>query len=792
MDISPDNILFIRQGKKERLFLIDYNSAHSLSEWKNGLCKFSSIKENYTAPEVRTGYARQIGFASDLYSVAAVFYAALFGKPWSVVDQVSGRAPMSEGCALLADVPEPVGAMVARILKKGLQAVPARRYQHVKQMRADFEELMDRISCIGVTHWAIWEKERVRLEGMIRKNPSMRFLKDEAELFPICLSDGEQRMDLQDFRRALMARDRRPVVVEAKGGMGKTTALQALALRQNEEYDARRPVALYLRAADYRAGESWFIHDSVLRSLRFGSHTKDYETARHELNRLFSQPLAGKGGAPAFILLLDGFNEIACDAKPLLRELQELALLPGIALVIASRGAVMLEGARTLALSPLAAADVERILSDHGLLMPEDARVRELLATPLSLSMFLQAARNSQEQVRFSDMDSLMRTYLDAILAKETAQLEGDERFFVEAAVRYVLPAAAEAIEARGGSVEETELMAVVSGCYGTLKARGMKRIFPQWAGGQSAILAKGQTPEAWYAEAVRETLWRRMGLLVQDDRGRFRVYHQLAGAWLAEAYRPIRASVRRYRARRSLAACGAAMACMALLFFGWSRLIRAHPYDAQLAEALLLNAEQAYMVGGQQYNVLTALLDAVDENGEMEEALQAAATQLSYSALLYQGLRETAPEDVYALVETGDFMPWSRLPVNVEAYVALIELPEARWTSYTAYIEELTEVWRERQAEPEAEGRYLACLRTMLDDQARVLGAYYKMIVLEERRAAGEGEPITKSALASFGAQGEITSRLDQPLDDYLRQAEASQAALEEMEESRRQEEAR
>ena len=148
MDISPDNILIVRQAKRDQLFLIDYNSVHSMEEWQDGAPLIFSVKEGYTAPEIRTGATWQLGFAADLYAVTAVFFTLLTGRRLAVADQIAGKPLSFQESALLRDAPEPVTAMVGRILARGLQTLPVRRYRSIAQMRRDLEELLDRIHCM--------------------------------------------------------------------------------------------------------------------------------------------------------------------------------------------------------------------------------------------------------------------------------------------------------------------------------------------------------------------------------------------------------------------------------------------------------------------------------------------------------------------------------------------------------------------------------------------------------------------------------------------------------------------
>lgn len=189
---------------------------------------------------------------------------------------------------------------------------------------------------MGVTHWALWEKQRAALQELVRQNPSLSFLQSGDELFPITVRYGEALCPLDSISSRLHVHEAQPLLLQAQGGMGKTTALMTAALRLNEHYDPSQPVAVYISAYGYREGEQWFIHDQMLRSLRFSRDTHSYEDARHELDKLLSNPLPGSN-TPAVLLLLDGLNEISCDAAPLLKELNELTSASGLSIVIASR-----------------------------------------------------------------------------------------------------------------------------------------------------------------------------------------------------------------------------------------------------------------------------------------------------------------------------------------------------------------------------------------------------------------------------------------------------------------------
>ena len=152
LDIAPDNILLIGQENRERAMLIDYNSVYDLGSLSPDRPSYYSVKPGYTAPELRTGGTPSA--ASDLYAVAAVFYRCLSGAVLTPFQMSRPVPPDVSSCPCLESLPDTVCAMVRQILRRGLHALPKRRYQSIGDMREAFQELLDRIDGVGVTHWA--------------------------------------------------------------------------------------------------------------------------------------------------------------------------------------------------------------------------------------------------------------------------------------------------------------------------------------------------------------------------------------------------------------------------------------------------------------------------------------------------------------------------------------------------------------------------------------------------------------------------------------------------------------
>ena len=145
LDVAPDNIFFSMAQSENPLGvarLIDYNSALRANEKPSWTL---SWKEGYSAKELRQ-YAPtkpiSINYATDLYSVAAIFFELLVGRPprdgdWSDYKEwqldVKNRCLVNFSSAFI----EKTNATV----RKGLSLRLNRRFQNVDEMRKIVEEL---------------------------------------------------------------------------------------------------------------------------------------------------------------------------------------------------------------------------------------------------------------------------------------------------------------------------------------------------------------------------------------------------------------------------------------------------------------------------------------------------------------------------------------------------------------------------------------------------------------------------------------------------------------------------
>lgn len=581
--VGPDeNSMHPWGGKKERVVLIDYNSALTLEEVREQKNAHYSKKEGYTAPEVAMGAGGDnIGFWTDLYSLTAVFYQCISGNKLTQMQLIGAEPPvpffssinMLEGC------PETALSLLRHIFLKGLSVVPKRRYRTAGQLREDLVELEARMDGRGITRWALWETGRARVMRMLRENTAFHYILDDEALYPLYARDkGGKKIPLlagslqTDFlngggtavhdgvpatvpdpdvssgggrgggRRGEEneyvegARSRRPpVLLLGAGGMGKTTAMLRIAGRQVARYRPESSVACYASLYGYASGSRTYIRDRLLEGLKFAPGTDSVEDARRELAEVFNKPSGGRN-AP-FLLLIDGLNEAAGDISFLLEEIHFLASLAGVQVVLSSRSDPGDPGFEKLELCRLDQEDVRAILSREGILPPESMETFDLLRFPLLLSMFLSAAKNRPRMISTESREELLERYFASILEKEEGNHSGkrEHSMGVEAAVLYVLPEIAALIHEKNRSIADGEILPVVEKCYRRLSDRSLTKIRPGWIGRTKELRAGATDADEWYGVIVREILWKRLGLLVRDEEGRFRIPHQILEDYLVE-----------------------------------------------------------------------------------------------------------------------------------------------------------------------------------------------------------------------------------------------------------------
>lgn len=701
LDVSPDNILLVGEGEAERVLLIDYNSVCTCEELCGQGDVVLSAKEGYTAPEVLTGMREAISPATDLFSAACVFYRLLTGAPPTSLQLNRKRPPDASDAPLLADAPATVKAQAQRLISRGLCVLPDRRYPSCAAMLEDLAELSRRLEGVGVSHAALWEAGRRSVQRLIRENPSLGYVERGAELYPLRIRPEEgDDLPAQAFLDAV-AEGGPSALLVGEGGMGKSTALLRAALTGSSRYSPARPAVVYLPLMGRRQGETTYILDQVLAEMRFDARTRTMDDARHALTALLSAPAR----SPRLLLLLDGLNEAGGDTTGLVAEIARLAAMPGVRVILSSRTAPDNLALPRASMTRLDAADVGAALQRHGLLLPERDDVQQLLRTPMMLSLFIQTAQNSQQQVFCQSAGEQVEGYLDA-LCRKAARDEGQAvSYSVEAAVRLVLPALAREIQRLGQPADDQALLKAVSRCHRALKGRMLAQAFPEWIGhSREALGGHEGSAEAWYGLMVHDILWRRLGLLIRDERGHWHVLHQILQESLV---RRAADNDRRLRSRRLIMGLtgGAALLLAVFACFLW---LRPAPHDENLSTAVIDTAAGEYVQCGLQYQ---AMKDAL--SGKRDAALCASdvadwGKPASRTSTLALGALRTGG---------GKVIPWSGRELDMDHAEQLLSLPQARAEVYGRCLRALALIRAGGTKTTEAE--FAAPLNAMLEADA-------------------------------------------------------------------------
>ncbi len=731
LDIAPDNILLIGEGTNERVMLIDYNSVYDRTEGPDR--DYCSRKEGYTASEVDRGDFLQICEASDLYSVAAVFYRCLTGITMDALMQSNERFRDLSGIGRLQDLPRTVVGMIKQILTIGLRGAAVLRYPSVSAMREAFRELLDRIDGVGVTHWALWEAGKKTVARMIRENPSFAYLRNTAELFASNAENEEHIVQpLSSWIRTMMGPEGKNTFLAAPGGMGKTTAMLRTVMAQPKEYRSLSPAILYVSLYGWKDGDPYYIRNRILENLRFRPDAHSYEDARHMLLELMREPLTNPNRTgekiPVLLLFLDGLNEASGSTQVLLEEILELSRLPGVRVLVAGRSNESVLPFARLRLTALSEEDVQQSLSGHGLLMPEEAEMKELLKTPMMLAIFLQASRTEQKQLSVRTQNELMEAYLDALRKKEWQDLpeDADVRWQIDAAILYVLPAIAGEFEKKNRALSDTELLGVVERCYRLFSSYLLRRAFPQWIGYSRAIRGDTANAEEWYGIIVRDLLWKRLGLLVRNDSGNYQVIHQIIGEYLSSLDKQNQKRIRKRRWIRNGLIAGMAE----LLIVGggclYKEVIAPQPYQLY-AEPVLDWGVDAYAKAVEQSMNFRELLDCAlvhpDEFMGQWEIYQ--------GTVRYTQKKDSSEDFLWMLddmLKSGEVMPWSGEPMEGECYRILYTLEKDRRDDYAKLADALYFVMTDDRADRMYGEEFRTLLDRLINVDAEITAVLYQI----------------------------------------------------------------
>jgi serine/threonine-protein kinase len=141
-DLKPSNILIDREGQPH---LTDFGLAKIL-EHDSGLTHSAAIMgtPNYLAPEMAAGKAKEVTTAADVYSLGAILYELLTGRPpfqaesptqtLRLVLEVEPVSPVAHNRAVPSDL--------ATICLKCLEKEPGRRYHSAEDLAQELDRFL--------------------------------------------------------------------------------------------------------------------------------------------------------------------------------------------------------------------------------------------------------------------------------------------------------------------------------------------------------------------------------------------------------------------------------------------------------------------------------------------------------------------------------------------------------------------------------------------------------------------------------------------------------------------------
>ena len=726
LDIAPDNIILIGNGNRERALLIDYNSTIPVGLNFHADSVVFSVKQGYTAPEVQDGLLQSIGFASDMFSVTAVFYRLISGQAVTNFQVNMRTAPvdiLSAPC--VQNEPDTVQFWLQTIIAKGLRFVAEKRYQNTAQMRKDLQELLDRIDGIGLTHCALWESGRRQIEKMVRDNPSLSFIKNSAELFPSMVTDGQKVYPSSEYIR----NSSKNILLLAGGGMGKTTALLRLAFSGNARYSPDQTAVIYLPLYGWQPDDKSYIVNSILESLHFRTENHSFEEARKALYELLLRPIETRNvSRPVLLLLLDGLNELSGDTKPLIDEIIRLSAMRGVRILVSGRADETALPFERVHLSELTEETVQQNLSKEGLTYPDSEDMRKALKIPLMLSMYLSSGRITGRQIRINSISELLKAYVEALKDKVLREIpdETERRWQIEAAVDFVLPAISAEIHKHNRALEDRELLPVVAKCFSVINGPLSRRFFPNWIGHTAAIRGNAKNAEEWYGQIVHALLWKNLGLIIRDRMGRYIVSHQTIEEYLLGLEKENRRKIRSYH---SVVAALAAVffACFGgISLFVYNRFVIPQPYNEIYADNVMEHSLNAYVAAGTQYELLSDLTDcAIDTPQNFQQQLNFYKHTTPYLAMSGQ----EAVQSLNDMMKTGEVMPWSQKPIDQAACKELLTLAEDREEEYKFWGAVLEFVMTDDYAKRHYSSQYPQLLKQLLEIDAQIACKLFKIV---------------------------------------------------------------
>ncbi|HEX5272457.1 MAG TPA: protein kinase, partial [Gemmataceae bacterium] len=185
-DLKPANVLMTADG---RLKVTDFGLAKRFEDKDEGQTRTGAIMgtPSYMAPEQASGHTKDTGPAADVYSLGAILYDMLTGRPpfkgetvLDTLQQVQNLDPVRP-----RNLQPKVPADLETICLKALEKDAAKRYANARELADDLRRFLDGVPILARPSPA-WE----RAWKWARRRPALAALAAVSALFVLSLTAG--------------------------------------------------------------------------------------------------------------------------------------------------------------------------------------------------------------------------------------------------------------------------------------------------------------------------------------------------------------------------------------------------------------------------------------------------------------------------------------------------------------------------------------------------------------------------------------------------------------------------
>lgn len=219
LDIKPDNIMVSSDSNKpDNIMLIDYNSIVLMGDIKDGT--LLSYSRGYSAPELMQGDIKMISEKTDIYSIGAMIFEALFNRLPKTADMLETagwdwhfhKMIKDENGAYLMN--PKIEKVLKKILKKTLYILPEQRFSD--------EELIKHLNEAII----LSREERYIKKDYVTAGEDFIGRDSELEHIHTLFNDDKQK----DYCR-------QPVILYGFSGIGKSQISRKYIEKYSETYD---------------------------------------------------------------------------------------------------------------------------------------------------------------------------------------------------------------------------------------------------------------------------------------------------------------------------------------------------------------------------------------------------------------------------------------------------------------------------------------------------------------------------------------------------------------------------